>query len=254
MKKKFVYPKRKIIFPYIFFLLPSVLSLLGLYELSRKYPRTIKEDWLTDASLILFSLGIAVPVILWMINKIKTEIEVDERGIVYKSLFKNIAIKWHEILGIQELYLYERRYQSQSIVHIHPESILAYILSRFNSYDKVLRKYHNPPRDLIIKTKNRGKITISHFVTLAGDVQNGLEVLESEIQRFTNMTINTVDNRIKINKKAWKIILIALSCFIAIVSAISAFFKKETTAILLLCFGFLMVIGTFLWLKNLPED
>jgi len=99
MKKKFVYPNRKIIFPYVFFLLPSVLSLLGLYELSRKYPRTIKEDWLTDASLILFSLGISVPVILWMINKIKTVIEVDERGISYKSLLKNIAIKWHEILS-----------------------------------------------------------------------------------------------------------------------------------------------------------
>ena len=247
MKKQFKYPKGKIIFPYSLFFLVSIIGLLGLYFLTELYSRETRADWIMDAGLLLFSLSIAVPVTLWMLNKLKTVIEVDEEGINYKSLFKNLFIKWQEISSIEKIFSYERRYRPKK--KELPESSLARMIFKI--------KYlypDDPPRDLVIKTKNKKTITVLHSLKRNDSSEKGIEDFESEIKRYTNIEFSTTDNRVKINKKTWKTIIVALICIILLSSVLSMLLGKEGTATLLLLFGILIVWMLVVWLKILPDD
>ena len=97
MKKEYNYPLQKIIFPYaLFFLIPIIFLPMLFSEFN------LKDDSLIIYAVLLLNILITVPVAVWMINNIKTVIQVDDIGINYKSLFKNIRIKWHEIARIEK--------------------------------------------------------------------------------------------------------------------------------------------------------
>lgn len=152
MPKIFKYPKAKIIFPYIFLLLiPLVIMLLVLVW---DTPKNV-DELITFSFLILILLGFMIPITLWMINNLKTEVQLDERGMRYKTLFKDVMIGWNDIVSIDRGYLYEGAYN----------------------------RYNATPKDLYIKTKTGRPIKIFHIIESNESPTQGIDFIESEIEK-----------------------------------------------------------------------
>jgi len=95
-------------------------------------------------------------IIIWIINLFKTKICIDDVGITYKSLYRNILIEWEDIYSIRRIYLTGGTGQ-----------------------------YGGLPRDLEIKTKNGKTVKIlSIIATNEGDIEDGINDLETEIKKY----------------------------------------------------------------------
>lgn len=111
MNKTYGYRKEDIIFPYgMLLLIPAIFAYFVL-----KFPMTEAEAhdpfmigififiWLLLASLFL-------PILLWILNNLKTVIVVNDIGIFKKDMFREVVIKWNEITKVDKKYLYEGSY------------------------------------------------------------------------------------------------------------------------------------------------
>ena len=178
MKKQFVYPKGKIIYPNINFLFIPLCALVFLPLIA---PPKTKAD-LIVLTLLLLLVSIFILKTLWIADKLMTVIEVEEQGITYKSLFKNMMIKWHEILNVERKLSYEK-YKFLKIDYAYKQ-----FMTR-----KTFPEPDIPFKELTIKTKNNKIIKILHFLKSSDSFAKGIDALEAEIRRYTNIEFNTVE-------------------------------------------------------------
>ena len=180
------------------------------------------ESLLMYLSLILFVLSIFLGTCLWIITKIRTKIEVDEKGLLYKSLFKNLFVEWNEITDISREYLYEKKYPRKDLP---PDTspIHAEISDLFN---KTLPQ-SELPFNLIIKTKKKNKLKIMHILRRIDELNNGIAEFENEIKLHGNLKIDAMTpEKIYIkDRKEWRtllfvsIVLMGIGIIMSIINA-----------------------------------
>lgn len=233
MKKEYKYPRHKIIFPYIFLLSIPFISIplyLQIADIS-----LIDENLgmkLFNLVFLLSICGIAIGTLFWMINKLKTRIMIDERGIAYKSMFKNLFIKWDQISSVERKYLFERRYPRQDLPS-NMSPVEAEIKDLFNI---PYPQYSDPPNDLIVKTKKNNTIRILHI--LKNSDGDDISELENEITNYGSISIDKIE-RDKISnkdKKEWRKLFFASIIMFAI-GVILSLIKLYLVSLAFIFFG-----------------
>jgi hypothetical protein len=125
MNKKYGYRKADIVFPYgLFLLIPMIVAFFML-----KFP--ISNSEATDSVILgififmwLLLFSIFLPILLWIMNNIKTVIMLNDIGILKKDMFREVLIKWNEITKIDKKYLYEGSYPRYK--YTAPSDLLIY--------------------------------------------------------------------------------------------------------------------------------
>ena len=89
MKKTYVYQQSNIV-SYILYL--SLAIIIGIVPPAMiGIPETM-SGWLLFIFFILLAISLSAAIIVSIVNNLKTKIEVDGKGIHYKSIFKNVFI------------------------------------------------------------------------------------------------------------------------------------------------------------------
>ena len=104
----------------------------------------------------IFLFAVTTAIVIWVVNLLKTKIYINDAGITYKSLYRNILIKWEDISDIKRKYLAGGTGQ-----------------------------YGGPPRELEIRTRNGKTIKVLSILVAIneGDIEEGIKDLESEIKK-----------------------------------------------------------------------
>lgn len=162
MNKVFSYGKARILFTYSV----AVLALLFIISLSFfALTQEIKHGGVTNnLPLLIIFLAISTFFLLVaakIIDTSITSIEVGERGVSYKSLFKKRFIPWEDIIEINRVDLVRM-----------PSG---------------LPEYYNPSRpvDLKIKTKSNGQLYILNYLKLKDSNDSGINAFIDELLKHT---------------------------------------------------------------------
>lgn len=214
MKIIYTYPTRKIIFPNIIVLaFPLVIILLYLIiSLISSTPKTLPVE---PVMIFIISIVILIPAItiLLMINKIKTKIEITERGIHYDSLFSDLFIEWIDISSIERKYLFERRYPREDL----PPGMMPLEADIKDLLNVPYSQQSDLPNDLIIKTNKNKKIKILHALKQNDDSGKGIKEFENNIKEYGGIDIEKIerDKVYEKDKKEWRLLLIVAIMIIA---------------------------------------
>lgn len=167
MKQKITYKRNKILLtfsiPIIILLLMLTVFVFVIYEqtsFSFEYPIAF------GAYAVLFVVLIfLVFIVIKVVDMILMNIETDENGLYYKSLFKNVFIPWHEVLQVKRIHLFS--------------------ISGGGTFT-ALKEYNNPkrPEDIFIRTRSHGTFIILHSL-IEGNEGNRLDLFVQEVENHT---------------------------------------------------------------------
>lgn len=156
MEKLFIYPK---------WILWIVYGLLGLFPIiglilliAIDFPQT-NEEMIVFSFFTLLILAIFISIILWLWNLSRTRFYISDKGIIFKSLFKNMKIEWTDISEITKKYYYGG-------------------------------KFGGSPKDLEITTNAGKTVKVFHFLVAdeTKDMEEGINNFEAEISKYRRTT------------------------------------------------------------------
>jgi hypothetical protein len=152
MRKIYKYPKSKILFPFLGYLVIPILPVFIVFYASLLPEK--KDDWPLFLFIIGFFLSMFVLIASWILNNLNTVFEVDERGLQYKSLFKNMYVPWDQITSVKKKYLYQTS-----------------------------KTAADPNKDLLLKTKDNKTIKVFRILENQHEgMGKGFEDFESELK------------------------------------------------------------------------
>ncbi len=111
MNKRYGYRRSDIVFPYGLLLLIPIIAAFSLFKIPISNGEA-KDPLMIGIFIFMWFLlfSLFFPILLWIINNIKTVIILNDSGILKKDMLREVFIKWNEIIKIEKKYLYEASY------------------------------------------------------------------------------------------------------------------------------------------------